>query len=179
MQSLQQELDVSVLEEDGSRLRLIFPEYIESYTENNAAHHFQLRIVGGGYAYHSVFRDRSLSVSDYDALWPAYISQEHDEDCALRLAYRRLCCPTGLSGQAREQYAGYLRANLGEALFFALRERDMCGLRMLLELGGLETETLDAALRESRSLQLTEATAILLEKRHARPAAGRTRRFEL
>ena len=60
-----------------------------------------------------------------------------------------------------------------------LRKKDIRGLRLLLDTGSLETETLDAALRESRALKMTEATAILLEKRHTRPAAGRTRTFEL
>ena len=179
VQSLQQELDVTVYETDGSILRLVFPEYFENYTENNAAHHFQLQIIGGGYAYHSVFRGKILRLADYDALWPSYIAQEHDGDCALRLACGRLFRPAALSAQAGERYAAYLRANMGRALSCVLREKDMQGLRLLLDLGSLDTETLDAALRESRSLQTTEATAILLEKRHTLPVAGRTKTFEL
>ena len=179
VRSLQQELDATVLEADGKFLRLVFPEYIENYIENNAAHHFELKIIGGGYAYHSVFRNKILSTSDYDALWPAYIAQEHDEDSALHLAYFRLRYPTLLGRQAEEQYTGYLHTNIVRAFYFALGEKDMSGLRMLLNLGTIENETLDAALRESRTLQLTEATAILLEKRHACLAAGRSRTFEL
>ena len=179
VQTLQQELDVTVHEADGSIARLIFPEYIESYSENNAAHHFELKIFGGGYAYHGVFRNRTLSLSDYDALWPAYIAQEHDEDTALRLAYGRCRWPAGLSEQAGKRYAEYLCANMGKALSIALEEKDMRGLRLLLDLGRLETETLDAALRESRALHMTEATAILLERRHSLPASGRTKTFEL
>ena len=179
VRSLQQELDATVLETDGSILRLIFPEYIENYIENNAAHHFELKINGGGYAYHSVFRNKILSTSDYDALWPVYIAHEHEEKSALLLAYYRLRYPTRLSRQAGEQYAGYLCANIGRALSLALREKDMDGLRMLLDLGTIEMEILDAVLEESRTLQMTEATAILLEKRHARPAAGRMRTYEL
>ena len=177
--SLQQELDVTVFETDGSILRLIFPEYIEEYTENNAAHHFELKIIGGGYAYHSVFRNKSLSISDYDALWPGYIAQEHDEDSALRLAYCRLCFPVQLSKQALARYTDYLRINMKRALSLALRERDIGGLRMLLALDGFDKEALDTALMESRTLQITEATAILLEKRHTILAAGRSRSFEL
>ena len=177
--SLQQKLDVTVIETDGSILRLIFPEYFEDYTENRNAYTFQLRIVGGGFAYHNVFRDRALSVSDYDALWPAYIAQEHDEETALNLAYGRFCCPTRLSDQAAERYAQYLRKNLDRALSLALQQKDMRGLQKLLDLDSIETETLDAALRESRTLQTAEATAILLEKRHARPAAGRAKTFDL
>ena len=179
VRSLQQELDVTVLEEDGSVLRLLFPAYFESYTENSAAHHFDLKIVGGGYAYHGVFRDRTLTLSEYDALWPQYIAQEHDTDSALRLAYYRLRWPTRLSTQAGERYAEYLHADPGRAISLVLREKDMPGLRMLLEPKLPGTETLDAALEEARRLQMTEATAILLEKRHAGPAAGRAKTFEL
>ena len=179
VQNLQQELDVSIHETDGSIARLIFPEYIETYTENNAAHHFQLKILGGGGAYHGVFRNRTLSLTDYDALWPAFIAREHDGDTALRLAYCRCRYPAGLSEQAGGRYTEYLRANMGKALSIALTEKDMRGLRLLLELGRLDAETLDTALRESRALKMTEATAILLEKRHSLPASGRTRTFEL
>ena len=179
VRSLQQELDATIYEEDGSVLRLVFPEYIENYIENNAAHHFELKIIGGGYAYHSIFRNKILSVSDYDALWPAYIAQEHDDDSALRLAYYRLRYPSRLSRQAEERYTGYLHTNIYRALSFALHERDMRGLRMLLDLGTLEKEILDAALRESRNLQITEATAVLLEEHRACLAAGRAKTFEL
>ena len=179
VQSLRQELDVTIHELDGSTLRLIFPAYYEDYSLNRPAYYFQTRVVGGGDAYRTVFRDRALSAADYDALWPGYIAREHDEDSALRLAYVRLCCPAALGEQAALRYADYLRANLGRALSHALREKDMPGLRMLLKLSSPGTEILDAALQESRTLHLTEATAILLQKRREHPAAGRNRNFDL
>ena len=170
--ALSQELDVTVCNPDGSVLRLIFPEYIENYTENSPAHHFELKISGGGYAYHGVFREKALAVSDYDALWRGYLAAEHDEQSALRLAYYRLRWPSELADRARDGYAAYLRRRLGDALSFALRERDAEGLRFLLELGDCPDEILDAALREAREARDTEATALLLEKRHSGPAAG-------
>lgn len=176
---LPQELDVRIDRADGSTLRLIFPEYYENYTENSPAHHFELKIVGGGYAYHGVFRDKKLAVADFDALWRVYIAAEHEEDSALRLAYYRLRYPAELGGRAREQYAAFLRRNLRPALSFALRERDTRGLRLLLELGAPDADTLDAALEESRALRLTEATALLLEQRRGTPGAGRRKRFAL
>lgn len=179
VRALQQELDVTIRGSDGSVLRLIFPEYLENYTENAAAHHFQLKISGGGYAYHGVFRDKALSVSDYDALWRDYLAAEHDEGSALRLAYYRLRWPAALRETAEEQYAAFLRENLSAALDFALRERDGDGLRLLLRLGEPDPAALDKALDEARALRYTEATAILLERRRQRPAAGRSRRFEL
>ncbi len=178
VRALQQELDVTVIGHDGTLLRLIFPEYIENYTENSAAHHFELKISGGGYAYHGVFRDKALSVSDYDALWRDYLAAEHDEGSALRLAYCRLRFPAQLRDAARESYAAYLKKRLRAALSHALRERDGEGLRLLLALGDTDPAALDAALAEARALGYTEATAVLLEKRH-RSSAGRARKFEL
>ena len=179
VQNLRQELDVTIHESDGSLLTLVFPEYLENYTVNSAAHHFELSILGGGYPYHGVFRDRTLSVADYDALWNAYIAREHDEESALRLAYSRLRCPVQLGAAARERYAAYIRRNIRRAFSHALREKDLQGLRMLTELGGFETEALDAALEEARTLRFTEATALFLERRHAHSAAGRSRKYEL
>ena len=179
VRNLPHELDVTVYGPEGDILRLIFPEYIESYTENTPAHHFELKIIGGGYAYHGVFREKTLSVSDYDSLWRDYIAQEHDEESALRLAYYRLRYPAELSDRAREQYAAFLRQNMPDALSLAMREKDLSGLRLLLSLGGLDAPTLEAAMNESRALRFTEATALLLEQRRGQAGAGRRKKFEL
>ena len=177
--SLPQELDVTIHNADGSMLRLIFPEYFENYTENSPAHHFELKIVGGGYAYHGVFRTKQLAVSDYDALWRGYLAGEHEEESALRLAFFRLRWPVELSDRAREQYASWLRLHLREALRFALHERDARGLRLLLELGAPDTDALEFALADARALRFTEATALLLEQRRGQAGAGRRKKFEL
>ena len=177
--SLPQELDVTIHNVDGSTLRLIFPEYFENYTENSPAHHFELKIVGGGYAYHGVFRTKQLAVSDYDALWRGYLAGEHEEESALRLAFFRLRWPVELSDRAREQYASWLRLHLREALRFALHERDARGLRLLLELGAPDTDALEFALADARALRFTEATALLLEQRRGQAGAGRRKKFEL
>ena len=177
--NLPQELDVTIRKTDGAVLRLIFPEYFENYTENSPAHHFELKIVGGGYAYHGVFRNKMLVLSDYDALWRDYIAAEHDEFSALHLAYYRLRYPAELSDRAREQYTAFLRLNLRGALSFALRERDAQGLGMLLGLGIPDTRTLETALNESRTLRFTEATALLLEQRRGLVGSGRRKTFEL
>ena len=179
VRSLQQELDVTIHGADGGVLRLLFPEYIETYIENKPAHYFQMNIIGRAYAYHNVFRDKTLSAADYDALWRDFLAAEHDEDSALRLAYLRLRYPLVLSDRARGDYAAYLRKRLAGALSHALRERDAEGLRLLLSLGEADATALDKALDESRSLRFTEATAMLLDQRRAGTGKGRARKFAL
>lgn len=178
VRSLSQELTVTIHDGD-TELRLLFPEYIETYIENKPAHYFQMNIIGRAYAYHNVFRDKTLSAADYDALWRDFLAAEHDEDSALRLAYLRLRYPLVLSDRARGDYAAYLRKRLAGALSHALRERDAEGLRLLLSLGEADATALDKALDESRSLRFTEATAMLLDQRRAGTGKGRARKFAL
>lgn len=176
--TLPQELDVTIREPDGERLRLIFPAYTELYEENSPAHHFDLHIDGAGYPYHSVFRARKLSLEAYDALFPQMLAQEHEEAAALRLAYWRLRLPGGLTEAARARYAAYLDAHLSAALSYALREKDLPGLRLLLALPSLRAEQVSRALAEANQLKNTEAAALLLEHRR-RFATGRKDRFRL
>ena len=176
--ALPQELDVTLHLPGGERMRLIFPEYAEHYTENHAAHLFVFNIVGAGYPYHNVFRSKRFSVQDYDALWPQFLATEHEDGCALRLAWARLRWPHGLTEGARGQYAAYLAGRRTEAFSLVLSENDVEGLRLLLALGGAGRAELDAALLEARTRRLTEATAILLEAR-GHDADGAAKRFEL
>lgn len=173
---LSRELDVSVFGADGSETRLIFPEYVEDFEENGPAHHFDYAIYGAGHPYHHVFRGKALHLSDYDALWERFLSTEHDDGAALRLAWYRLRCPTELSAWAKEQYEAYLRAHADEALRYALEQRDTAGLRQLLTL--FDAAPLTSALAFAREERMTEATAILLE-RQRRKNSGAEKSFDL
>ena len=174
-----QELEVTIREADGAFYRLIFPEYSEIYTENHAAHLFNFNIVGAGYPYHNVFRNKCFSAADYDALWPQFLATEHEEDTALRLAWLRLRWPEALGETPRARYLAYVAAHARDALALVLRENDADGLRLLLRMTQPDEAALAAALELSRELRRTEATAILLEAGHRRAAAVRPKRYAL
>ena len=156
-----------------------FPEYIERLTENMPVHMFCLTVEGGGYPYHSLFVRNGLKLSEYDGLWDGYISGEHEDDTAVRLAMMRIRYPAGLAERADSIYRKYLRAHLRQAMLISIEERDLIGLQELSSESGVTAEDLSAALCRTRELSMTEATAVLLEKRSCLSPHSAGNRYDL
>lgn len=175
---LSRELDVTI-HGGGGTVRLLFPEYTELYEENCPAHHFDYSISGAGYPYHHCFRQKELRLKEYDALWRDFLSMEHEESAALRLAWYRLRWPVDLSETAAADYRAHLRAHAAEALRLLLAEEGGEGLPLLLELARPDREALAAACALARELGATAALAALLEERHRRFPEGLERSFPL
>lgn len=173
---LSRELDVSVTEDGTERLRLLFPAYFEEYEENGPAHHFDYKVYGAGQPYRQAFRDRRLSLYDYDALWPRYLAGEHDPDAALRLARYRLDRPEGLTDEAAARYERYLTARAAEALR-QLLEEDREALYRFLRRVPCGAEALRGALALAREKADAAASALLLEELRRR--GGTRKRWEL
>jgi len=173
------ELDVSMTYPDGGEIRLIFPEYRESYEENCPAHHFDYNIFGAGYPYHHCFRNRAFHPADFDGLWPDFLATEHDEDCALRLAWWRLRLPRGLDGEAEERYLRYLQGRGTDVLAWLLTERDVRGLSWFLDRAMPDRAALEGASQLARKQGAAEAQALLLEQLHRRFPAGADKTFDL
>ena len=176
---LSRELDVTVYGPGGERARLLFPEYTELYEENCPAHHFDYSISGAGYPYHHCFRQKRLSLKEYDALWRDFLGMEHDEAAALRLAWRRLRRPLELGETAAAGYRAYLKEHAGDALRLSLEEEDGEALPLLLELAEPDREALSAACALARETGATAALAALLEEQHRRFPAGLEKSFAL
>lgn len=176
---LSRELDVTVYGPGGERTRLLFPEYTELYEENCPAHHFDYFISGAGYPYHHCFRQKRLSLKEYDALWRDFLGMEHDEAAALRLAWRRLRWPLELGEAAKAGYRAYLKEHAGAALRLSLEEEDGEALPLLLDLAEPDREALSAACALARERGNTAALAALLEEQHRRFPAGLEKSFAL
>lgn len=174
---LSRELDVTIHGEETARL--LFPEYTELYEENCPAHHFDYFISGAGYPYHHCFRQKRLSLKEYDALWRDFLGMEHEERAALRLAWYRLRWPMDLGESALEAYRVYLRDHAGQALRLLLEEEDGAGLPLLLSLTEPDREALSAACDLARERGATAALAALLEEQHRRFPAGLEKSFTL
>lgn len=178
LSSMPKEFDLTVEEPDGSLARFVIPEYYELLEENEPTHFFNMTIEGGGYPYHAVFGRNGFSIHEYDELFPAFIKGYYEKATAMRMAYNRVRFPTGLSEAAEARYKEFLRSTAAEALRFAVENRDINGLQMLLTTGMKENELKDA-LQLARENEFTEAVAVLLEATHSSaPRTGR-RRYEL
>ena len=176
---LSRELDVTITETDGRVARLLFPEFMEIYEENCAAHHFDYNIQGGGYPYHHCFRHKKLDMKHYDGLWKVYRGMEHESFSAMRLAWWRLRYPVDLSEQAENAYLDHLRQHTAEAICWLLEEKDPDGLRFLLERAEPDKATLTEACAIAREQGAAEALAILLEEEHKRFPSGLNKSFDL
>ena len=176
---LSRELDVTITEPDGQTVRLLFPEYMEVYEENCPAHHFDYNIYGAGYPYHHCFRQKKLTMKEYDGLWRSYLGMEHKDGAALRLAWWRLRYPVELTEQAERRYTAYLRDHTDEAVRWLLAQRDPAGLRFLLARTEPTRELLSGACALAREEGAPEALAILLEEQHKRFPSGMDRTFDL
>lgn len=176
---LSRELDVTVVTAAGETARLLFPEFLEVYEENCPAHHFDYNIYGAGYPYHHCFRQKKLSLKDYDGLWRGCLAMEHESGTALRLAFWRMRYPLELSEQAATAYGSYLQSRAAETVDWLLAERDMAGLAFLLNRTAPDRDTLAAACQRAREAGAAEAVALLLEEQHRRFPAGGNRSFDL
>lgn len=176
---MSREVQVTIVNTDGEAARLVFPEYQEVYEENVPHHQFEFHIQGAGYVYRQVFRNKKLSLSDYDALWKKFLGLEHEPDCALRMAWRRLRWNAGLSEEHADGYRAYLRQHIAESMNMLLAARDGGGLAFLLAQTEPDRELLASAAATAREMGAAELLAILLEEQHKRFPVGRMKTFDL
>ena len=179
VETFSNELSAVITQEDGSEIRLLFPEYREVTDENVPNHSFSYVISGPGYPYHFLAEKKRISLSAYDALWEKFLSAEHDPLSALRMAWWRVRYPFALAEEARAAYTDFLSRHCREALRLVLEEKDASGLRLLLRWAEPSAEELSYAQQLSRSLSFTEASALLLEEQHRRFPPARMRSFDL
>ena len=104
---------------------------------------------------------------------------EHDEGCAVRLAFWRLRYPAELTDRAEGQYLRYLRAHAGEAAAWLVGERDLPGLAFLLETAPPDRAALSAACDLARETGAAGALALLLEQQRDAAPQGLDKTFDL
>ena len=174
--------------EEGCRkripVRLIFPEYYEEGVENTPARILENHVHGSGILYRNCFQSRLFDFAQYDALF-AYAKAWESGEVVSRMALNRLRFSYALGQKAKLQYIEYLTEHAEETGNWLLRQRDLDGVRMLLEImrernartDAVEQKFLEYALR----IQYTEAVSCLMEDGRVRHGKAQSsgRRFEL
>ena len=96
----------------------------------------------------------------------------------VRLAVGRLRFPTELSDHARKQYEVYVIENSRVAADQFLKEKDLEGLKWLLELCDKKADLLQYMMEAAAKMQFTEATGFLMNFGREKRSTAR-KRFEL
>lgn len=179
---LTQELEAEITYEDGTHLRLIFPEYYEESVENTPARIIDIHWHGSGYKYRQCFPGTKLDLKRYDDLFPYAVANEFVPTCT-RIAFDRLMTPVQLSDRARERYLTFLREHMDEILTGLVKQEDLEKIQFLAdqEYNGerfLTKEETDRAAELAAMRQSAELTSFLMDYRRTYFRTGR-RTFEL
>ena len=128
LNQLTAELSVGFL--GGTQVRLLYPEYSESYEEIGPAHIFSLHVEGEGYRARKQFADGVLDIRGYDTVFEKACNQEQFVTL-MKMALYRLMYPYELSEKAKADYESYLKAHEVQVLEQLVHTRDEENLRLL------------------------------------------------
>ena len=140
------DVEVSFLEKDVVRARLLFPEYYESYDEIAPAHVFSRNIEGEGFRARQCVRAGEIDFALYDSIFQKACAEER-ETTLNRLALNRLCYPVGLTGEKRQMYESYIREHADSVCAAAVCGRDEETVLFLCEQRLLTAARLDDCIR--------------------------------
>lgn len=143
LNQLTAELSVEFYSADAG-VRLLYPEYTESYEEIGPAHVFSLHVEGEGYRARKQFVGGRLDMSGYDAVFEKACNEEQFLTL-MKMALYRLEYPYELSETARERYQTYLTAHETAVLEQLVKTRDEETLRMLCGQPMISDEAVQAA----------------------------------
>ena len=144
LNQLTAELSVEFANPDTEKVRLLYPEYTESYEEIGPAHIFSLHVEGEGYRARKQFVGGKLDVSGYDAVFEKACNEEQFLTL-MKMALYRLEYPYELSENAKIRYENYIASHEVEVLEQLVQAQDEETLRMLCGQPLISDEAIQAA----------------------------------
>ena len=138
------ELCVEFAGTDGEKVRLLYPEYTESYEEIGPAHIFSLHVEGEGYRARKQFVGGRLDVGGYDTVFEKACNEEQFLTL-MKMALYRLQYPYELSVEAKARYENYIAAHEVEVLEQLVQAQDEDTLQMLCGQPLISDEAIQAA----------------------------------
>lgn len=128
----------------GEQVRLLYPEYSESYEEIGPAHIFSLHVEGEGYRARKQFTNGILDIRGYDSVFDKACNEEQFVTL-MKMALYRLTYPYELSDQAKSRYEAYIKTHETRVLEQLVQARDEENLRMLCAQTLISDEAIQAA----------------------------------
>lgn len=152
----------------GHIVRLLYPEYTESYEEIGPAHIFSLHVEGEGYRARRQFIDGRLDIVGYDAVFEKACNEEQFLTL-MKMALYRLEYPYELSVDARLRYENYIAAHEVAVLEQLVQLQDEETLSMLCGQPLISDEAIQAAVIRAVSDGWTRGVAGIIRwrNRHA------------
>lgn len=144
LNQLTTELCVEFAGAETQKVRLLYPEYTESYEEIGPAHIFSLHVEGEGYRARKQFVGGQLDVSGYDMVFEKACNEEQFLTL-MKMALYRLEYPYELSEHAKSQYESYIAGHETAVLEQLVQAQDEETLRMLCRQPLISDEAIQAA----------------------------------
>ena len=144
LNQLTAELCVEFVGTDGEKVRLLYPEYSESYEEIGPAHIFSLHVEGEGYRARKQLVGGRLDAPGYDTVFDKACNEEQFLTL-MKMALYRLEYPYDLSREARKCYENYISAHEAAVLEQLVEAQDEETLQMLCRQPMISDEAIQAA----------------------------------
>ena len=165
LNQLTAELSVEFAKAD-TKVRLLYPEYTESYEEIGPAHIFSLHVEGEGYRARKQFVGGRLDASGYDTVFEKACNEEQFLTL-MKMALYRLEYPYALSEDARSRYENYIAAHEVAVLEQFVQAQDEETLRMLCGQPLISDEAIQAAVVRAVAEGWTRGVAGIIRWRNS------------
>lgn len=145
LNQLTAELCVEFAGDGKGQVRLLYPEYTESYEEIGPAHIFSLHVEGEGYRARKQFVGGRLDFAGYDTVFEKACNEEQFLTL-MKMALYRLEYPYELTEAARARYQAYIAAHEVDVLEQLVHVQDEETLASLCRQPIISDEAIQAAI---------------------------------
>jgi len=158
------ETEVDFVNQGRKEAVLVYPEYSETYEEIGPAHIFSLNIEGEGFRARQCFRNGTVDLAQYDAVFLQAVSKESVRTLC-HMAWMRLYYPAALREESRKVYEDYLREQEEHAGAMLVQEKEMDLLVFAGENAYFSEKTVNACIQLAVQANWTEGAGMLLQNK--------------
>lgn len=155
------------------QLRLVYPEFTESYEEIGPAHIFRLQVEGQGFRARKQFQNGVVDLNGYDQVFEMAQSLESVATLS-QMALDRLVYPVDLKEEYRIQYEEYLSENEEQLLKILVKEQELEVLQFVCESGFLSSRAMDQAIQQASTQGWAKGSAAMIRWKNTARKVGST-----